>query len=135
MDQRAKKNGLFELAKKNNTGIIIRTPLVFGYLTGKFTGDDKFSRNDHRQNWSRKQNKKWATSLSLFKFIYKKYKPSQAALRYCLDFKQVSTVIPGMTSPDQVIENVVTSNLPAFTKEDHELIEYIYDTNNFFYKN
>ena len=36
IDQRAIKNGLFAKCRKNNVAIIGRTPLCFGFLTGKY---------------------------------------------------------------------------------------------------
>ena len=66
IDQRALDNGLFNLAKNNNTGIIIRTPLVFGYLSSKLNGKEKFENNDHRSNWPKEQLKIWAEAPNLF---------------------------------------------------------------------
>ena len=51
-DLRAKKIGLFELCAKNNIGIIIRTPLAFGFLTGKYRSVKNFDIGDHRSKWS-----------------------------------------------------------------------------------
>ena len=36
------------LAKKHDVGIICRVPLCSGLLTGKFTKDTKFEKDDHR---------------------------------------------------------------------------------------
>lgn len=39
----------FREARKKNIGIIVRVPLASGLLTGKFTDESKFPKNDHRQ--------------------------------------------------------------------------------------
>src|SRR4051812_9365076 len=39
---------LFEQAKRNGVGLIIRVPLASGLLTGKFTRDTEFAADDHR---------------------------------------------------------------------------------------
>ena len=54
---------------------------------------------------------------------------AQAALRYCLDFEAVSTVIPGMINVNEVKENLVASDLNPFSSEKHKLIMEIYEHN------
>jgi len=68
IDQRAVDNGLFDLAKGKGVGIIVRTPSVFGYLTGKLDGNEKFKGIDHRANWPKDQLKRWADAPDLFHF-------------------------------------------------------------------
>ena len=46
---------MFGLAKSIGTRIIIRTPLVFKFLTGKISGIKKFGENDHRSNYPKIQ--------------------------------------------------------------------------------
>lgn len=136
IDQRALDNGLFELAKKNGTGIINRTPLVFGYLSGKLTGDEKFKGIDHRANWPKEQLHKWAESPNLFKFLYEN-KPRtavQAALLFCLSFDAVSTVIPGMMNVKEVMENTGASSMPPLSPEEKEKVLEIYKTHDFYDK-
>ena len=38
----------FKLAKEQNVGILARVPLASGLLSGKYTADTKFGKNDHR---------------------------------------------------------------------------------------
>src|SRR5690606_12599880 len=38
----------FDLAKKNNIGVIARVPLASGLLTGKFDKNSSFAKDDHR---------------------------------------------------------------------------------------
>jgi aryl-alcohol dehydrogenase-like predicted oxidoreductase len=128
IDQRALENGLFTRAGKDKLGLIIRTPLTFGYLTGKLRGDEQFQSTDHRANWPKDQLKRWANAPQLFSFLFegKSRTPAQMALRFCLDFEVVSTVIPGMMNVWEVLENVMASDVPSLTVQEMDLIMLIY---------
>jgi len=134
IDQRAIENGLFKLAKERKTGIIVRTPLVFGYLTGKLTGDEQFEGIDHRANWPNEQLQRWANAPSLFSFLWegKDRTPAQVALGFCFDYDMVSTVIPGMMNTRQVEENTEASEMPHLTGEELERIRQIYQNHEFY---
>jgi aryl-alcohol dehydrogenase-like predicted oxidoreductase len=129
LDLRAKYNGLFDLSKKKNIALVARTPLVFGFLTKKIKKNINFKKlKDHRANFSEKLRNKWIDSTNLFDNFYKKYKftPAQFALRYCLDIKELSSVIPGMVNTNEVLENCTTSNLRKIEKIDQHKIDDIY---------
>ena len=135
IDQRAKDSGLFKLAKLKGTGIIARTPLGFGFLTGKLSGSLKFSEKDHRLNYPKKQLFIWANSPKLFSFLYKDKTVTQASLRFCLDYDAISTVIPGMIKIDEVKENLLSSIIPSFSDSEHKQISEIYKKHVFFDSN
>ncbi len=137
VDQRALKNKLFEFCDKKNTAIICKTPLCFGFLTGQYNLKTLFHRDDHRSKWSEQQIELWSNSLKIF---LKELKNSenqslaQFSLRFCLSFKEISTVIPGMLNKKQVIENTQTSKYIPFSNNVLYEINKIYDNNNFFIK-
>ncbi len=137
IDQRALENGLFGLAQKEQTGIIVRTPLCFGYLTGQLRGDEQFEGIDHRANWPTSQLQRWAKAPECFSSIakYRKSTIGQLALRFCLDQVGISTVIPGMMNSDQVLENVLSSQLEGLTDEENSQIHRIYQANSFYDEN
>jgi aryl-alcohol dehydrogenase-like predicted oxidoreductase len=138
IDQRATETGLFKIAAEKNVGIINRTPLVFGYLSGKMTGNEQFNGIDHRANWPKEQLKRWAESPNLFDFLYEKDKGRtavQAALLFCLAHKEISTVIPGMLKSGEVEENVKASELPPISKAEIEKVTEIYRNHEFYDKN
>lgn len=134
IDQRALELGLLNLARVNKLGLIIRTPLTFGYLTGKLHGDEQFQSTDHRANWPKGQLKRWAQAPQLFSFLFegKNRTPAQTALRFCLDFDSVSTVIPGMIKVHEVLENACSSNMQPLTKEEMTRILNIYMEHEFY---
>jgi len=134
IDLRAYKNGFLNLAEKKNIGVIARTPFCFGFLTGKISDKTSFSTNDHRSNWSNEQIKRWSNAPYLFESLYiqKKISPSQLALKFCLTFKNISTVIPGMMNSKEVKENIKSSDIDNLSDNELSFIEKIYKTHNFF---
>lgn len=89
-------------------GIIARMPLQFGLLTGKFTPQTEFPPEDHRS---------FRLPPALLHSSLKALKPFQdvaqslgmsqtaLALSFILSFEQVSTVIPGIKTPEQALSN------------------------------
>lgn len=134
IDHRAIDNGLFDVACEKKVGVIARTPLCFGYLTGKLHGNEKFEGIDHRANWPVDQRQRWANAPDLFLFLNqrKNRTPAQSALRFCLDHKSVSTVIPGMMNCNEVRENALASSLEALSAEEVARIKLIYENNVFY---
>jgi aryl-alcohol dehydrogenase-like predicted oxidoreductase len=134
IDQRARENGLFALAGRGKAGLIGRTPLCFGFLTGRLSGDTAFESLDHRANWPKEQLKRWADSVGLFQEIIRSrsWTPAQFALRFCLDFPALSTIIPGILSVEHAVENAGASDLPPLTEEERESAIRIYQANTFY---
>lgn len=137
IDQRALEIGLFEEAAEKKAGVIVRTPLVFGFLAGGLKADKKFEKGDHRANWPREQLERWAAAPELFSFLLENRKASfaQIALRFCLDFASVSTVIPGMLNVNQVSENAFAPDILGLTEKELLRIREIYRTHDFYDKN
>jgi len=52
---------------------------------------------------------------------------AQAALRFILDHKDISTVIPGAKTPEQVGENLAPSEAPSLTGEELLRIKFLRD--------
>lgn len=127
-DHRPIENGLISLAERDNIGIIARTPLNFGFLAKRYTSMPKFEVGDHRMNWPKEQLEIWAKSPDLFSALYKSAKctPAQAALRFCLSFSGISSVIPGMMNSQEVFENIHASSLSILTEDELEMIRKIY---------
>ena len=131
LDQRAIDNGLFELAASREVGIIVRTPLTFGFLTGVQDPEERFSKLDHRSRWPVRQRRRWVDGAGMFDFISGDRSKAQRGLRFCLDFEAVSTVIPGMLCEDHVNENVEVSDSSPFSMEEHKKIRDTYKRSTF----
>jgi aryl-alcohol dehydrogenase-like predicted oxidoreductase len=136
IDHRALDLGVFDRARQDNLGVIVRTPLTFGYLTGKLRGDEQFQGTDHRANWPKDQLARWALAPQLFSFLFegKSCTPAQMALRFCLSFDAVSTVIPGMMNTLEVAENAAASVMPPLTDAETDRIRSIYKDHEFYDK-
>lgn len=135
LDQRARICGLFEECQRAGVGVIIRTPLCFGFLTGNLSENEEFGPLDHRAGWGREQLQRWASAPQTFSTLREKHPGETAAqfsLRYCLSFDCVSTVIPGMLTEQHVEENVKASSLGTMTREELNEIEKIYYGHEFF---
>lgn len=126
LDHRAENIGLFNLCERRNIKTVIRTPLAQGILSGKFefTGDSA----DVRQSWTEDKVKKQTE-------VYKKmlsvlddnsYTDAQNCLRFCLSNPNVSVIIPGMKTENEVFENVKSLDFPLLTEFEKEKIKEIY---------
>ena len=138
VDQRALDIGLLDLCLEKQIGVVIRTPLCFGFLTGKYTGQSRFGLSDHRKNWSEAQIERWAQAYQVFLLSLGETQdltPAQIALKFCLSHDAVSTVIPGMLNKKQVKENVSVSGLEAWPVDVLEKIRETYASHSFFVKN
>lgn len=133
IDHRAIENGLLDLAMKNEVGIIARTPLSYGFLTGSIK-NLQFGKEDHRSEWSEEQLKRWADAPDLFSFVNKGHNrtPAQLALKFCLSFDAVSTTIPGMLTCAHVEENTKAPDVDGLTEEETRDIKTVYESNVFF---
>lgn len=110
---------VFPTAQKRNVGIIVRLPLASGLLSGKWNKDTKFASTDHRNfnaNGEKFNVGETFSGLPFDKGVgfaeqLKQLVPSgiplsQFALRWILDQPAVSTIIAGVTRPDQLRANV-----------------------------
>ena len=133
LDQRAVDSGLMELCRERGAGIIVRTPLCFGFLTGGYSATQQYDASDHRSRWNIEQRKVWASAYELFSGIKGRADtPAQFALRFCLSFDAVSSVIPGMLTRAHVEENAAASDGPALGAAEIHRIGDIYHSHRFF---
>jgi aryl-alcohol dehydrogenase-like predicted oxidoreductase len=104
---------LYPHAEKHNIGIIVRVPFDEGALTGKITPETTFPDGDFRNGYfagNRKQ-QVWNRVQAITKDLNIELEQMpEYALRYCLSFPTVSTVIPGMRSVRHVEANIAAGN-------------------------
>ena len=118
---------LLKLASKKGMGIIARMPLQFGLLTGKFSKDAKFPETDHRS--FRLNPEVLEQSLKDLEPVWPKaesYEIDSAsfALSFILSHPDISTVIPGIKTPEQAISN--TENICTLKKADIDILHELY---------
>jgi len=111
----------FTVVKKKNIGIIVRVPLASGFLTGKFSKEITFNKNDHRSRLLKKEIRERVEKIEKIRHIAES-KPgrtlSQFALQFCLRNDAVSVVIPGAKTPEQLEENAKASNFKDILPEE-----------------
>jgi aryl-alcohol dehydrogenase-like predicted oxidoreductase len=115
---------LLQAANEKGYGVIARMPLQFGLLTGKFDKLVNFTDNDHRKNRLTKEviNETLEATAPVWQ-LCKKYNctKTQLALSYILSYPQVSTIITGIRTPEQVLLN--TEKLFLLEEADKLMIE------------
>jgi aryl-alcohol dehydrogenase-like predicted oxidoreductase len=130
----------FREAAKRNVGIIVRVPLASGMLTGLYTRDTKFGRTDHRyfnrngamfDKGETFSGVDYATGLDAVEEIRKLFPEREnlapLALKWVLMFPEVSCVIPGASSENQLVSNLNAAALDAFSAEQMAGISKIYN--------
>lgn len=130
LDWRGIDNGLFDAARSRNVGIVARTPLAFGFLTGRFDRDATFPPEDHRSRWPQARIAAWVEAAdAVFAAMGVAADESArvaVALRFCLSFDAVTTVIPGMLAPDEVRTNIAAAAAGGLDAAEMAQIEQIY---------
>lgn len=126
LDHRAENNGLLSECKRHGIKTVIRTPLGQGLLSGKFAfnGDSADIRQQWKEEKVNKQTEIYKKMLSVLD--QNTYTDAQNCLRFCLSNPNVSVIIPGMKTQDEVIENTNSLNLPLLTNRELEEIKKIY---------
>ena len=115
---------LLKRSAKDGYGIIVRMALQFGLLTGKFDNGVNFSENDHRKNrLIREVIDVSNNALETVWALCNKYKctKTQLALSYILSYPEISTIIAGIRTAEQVQLN--TTGLFQLDKQEIEMIE------------
>jgi aryl-alcohol dehydrogenase-like predicted oxidoreductase len=133
LDHRAIDCGLLELAETQNIGVIARTPLCFGFLSGEVDHETKFSSHDHRSKWPKSQILQWSDGASMLRkrlVAPTEQSATVVALRFCLSFPQVTSVIPGMASSGEVEHNVAASKFGPLNSSELNKVFHIYSEYN-----
>ena len=130
----------FEQAKKKDIGIIVRVPLASGLLTGKFSQDSTFDEEDHRnfnrdgaafdkgETFSGVPFNVGLEAVNELKTIFPdRENLAPIALRWILDFPEVSCIIPGASKVEHLNSNINAAELPPLTKKEKVAVNDIYE--------
>ena len=131
----------FKEALTRNVGILARVPLASGLLTGKFGKTTVFDNDDHRnfnrdgaafdkgETFSGIDYNLGLNAVDELKQVFNKNeKLAQKALQWILTFKEVSCVIPGASTVEQVLSNVDVYNAKPISDIEMKKVNRIYDT-------
>ena len=131
----------FQEAARREVGIIVRVPLASGLLTGRFSSASTFGEGDHR-HFNRDgaafdkgetfSGIPFDTGLETVDELRALF-PGQenlasVALRWILDFDDVSTVIPGASRLEQVAINLAASDRAPIPEDIRQRVDEIYAT-------
>jgi aryl-alcohol dehydrogenase-like predicted oxidoreductase len=120
------EEGLFPLALAENIGIIVKSSLDEGALTGKITPETVFTEGSF-QDFYFKGDRKQAVyeRAKALEFLVQGDVESlaEAALRFCLSHPALSTVIVGMRKPEHTRTNVKASDKGPLPSSDLEQLK------------
>jgi len=131
---------LLPKAAERDVGIIVRLPLASGLLSGKYDKTTNFDPSDHRtynrdgqafsvgETFSGIRFERGVELVAELRGLAPEGVPlRQFALRWILDHPQVSTVIAGVSKPEQIADNVAATErknlFPALMKQLGEWYE------------
>ncbi|HYE52396.1 MAG TPA: aldo/keto reductase [Azospirillaceae bacterium] len=125
LDTRAVEAGLLPPRDPGLVPVIARTPLCFGFLSGHVDGGTVFSDADHRSRWSPAQRRRWTDCARAAMDLVGppgSHVWSQSALRFCLSFPGVATVIPGIMTEAEADANAAAAALGPLPADAAEAI-------------
>jgi len=116
------------VARENGVGILVRVPHASGLLDGKFNAQTTFASNDHRSYRQREWLMKGLKKIQPLDYLLKT--PSrtmaQTALRFTLMDMGISSVLPTISTMNDLEEYAEASDLDDLTKEEFEKINQVY---------
>lgn len=130
---------LFSQAKAKNIGLIARVPLASGLLTGKFSKESTFGKDDHRnfnrngeafdkgETFSGIDYEKGLAAVEALKDKFPNSSLPLLALKWILMFPEISCVIPGASKPQQLHDNLKVDGLADLSVSEMKTIQNIYE--------
>jgi aryl-alcohol dehydrogenase-like predicted oxidoreductase len=99
----------FGAVRKHNAGIITKVPLDSGWLTGRFDANSHFE--GIRARWSREEVAQRAALVSEIAWLVEDGSElAHKAIGYLLAYDEVSCVIPGMRTQQQLASNLAAAD-------------------------
>lgn len=104
----------------NGIGVVARESLANGFLSGTITRDTVFERGHLNARYSREEIEARVDYIGNLQFLVRPPIRSlpQAAIRWVLDNPDISLVLSGATSPEQLKHGAKVSELPGYTLEE-----------------
>jgi aryl-alcohol dehydrogenase-like predicted oxidoreductase len=115
---------VFREAAQAGVAIIARTILESGFLSGRYLPGHVFARDDHRHRWSQEQLERihGAVAALAADLPAGALSVTELAIRFSLSPVEVSVVIPGAKSPEQVERNWLAAARPLLSEEEIEAL-------------
>ena len=116
---------IFDEARSAGVGIIARTALESGYLTGKYAPGHRFGDGDHRARWGPDRLDRilrHVRDLAPRVAVPPYSSPAEASLRFAVEPEAVRTVIVSGKTADQVRRNLAVLDLPPLSDAQREAL-------------
>jgi aryl-alcohol dehydrogenase-like predicted oxidoreductase len=121
---RQKNAEVFRDATEAEVGIVVRTVLESGFLTGKYRPGHTFAKeNDHRRRWGETRLAnilECAGDLKQWAVVPPYESLAQVAIRFALDEEGVPNVVVGARAAQQIKESMAVASLPPLRPELRE---------------
>jgi aryl-alcohol dehydrogenase-like predicted oxidoreductase len=115
----------FATVRERNAGIITKVPLDSGWLTGRFDGSSRFE--GIRSRWSEKHIAQRAELVSGIQWLVEDGSElAHKAIGYLLSYDEVSCVIPGIRTLQQLESNLAATNY-RLAPEEREKLEIFWE--------
>ena len=115
----------FPLVRERNVGTVVKVPLDSGWLTGRFNAQTRF--DDIRKRWSPEEISRRADLVSRMNWLTADGSElSQKAIGYLLSYEEVSCVIPGIRTGEQLQSNLNAAT-HCISADDRKKLEAFWD--------
>jgi len=125
----------FSIANKMDVGIMVRVPDASGVLTGKVDANTVVGKDDHRSHRKREwiiEAMKKVDNLKPFAES-KGWNVTELAIKFILSEKTISTVLPTVTSIEEIEMFASISDGKYLDEKEYEQVKEMYN-NNFYVK-
>ncbi len=122
---------LFEVAKANDVGVLIRVPDASGILTGKIDANTVFSEKDHRKF----RTKEWIINalkkVDNIKHVAdaRGWSIKELSMKFILTDEVVSSILPTVTSIEELEEYASFSDGNYLNSDEYQYLRSMYDKN------
>lgn len=120
---------LLSLCKKHAVSLVAWGALADGLLTGKFTKDIRFSSDDHRSRMAEFSGERFVKNLKAVGLldqlaVSRNRQVAQLALRWVLDYSEMTCALFGAKTKQQVVQNLGADGW-KLTPDEIETINFV----------
>ena len=111
----------FPIAQQEQTGLLSRVPHASEVLTGRYLEPPVFDESDHRASRKAEWMKHALAKADRVKFLAGDdagRSMSQAAIKFCLAQPRIVSVLPNLTTLDELREYTAATEAPDLTQEE-----------------
>ena len=123
-DPEASEN-IFPVCRERGVAVVARSPLHEGGLSGELTPQTRFGKGDFRRDYfgdiGLLETYRRAERIKKDLASLKADNLAEAAIKFCLSFPDVSTVIPGMRKAEHVRRNAAVSGGDRYSRAELRL--------------